>query len=100
MKRIMLVGIFLIIGFSSCTEDENNYMNNGTITGVDFRECACCGGYFIDIKDSTYRFFDLPGGSDVNLQNPIFPIYVKLDWAEADTVCLGDEIKVLRIEKR
>jgi hypothetical protein len=100
MKRIIFVGVLLLIGIPSCTENENNYMNNGTITGIDFRECACCGGYFIDISDSTYRFFDLPAGSEVKLENPVFPIYVRLDWAKADTVCLGDEIKVIRIEKR
>ena len=100
MKRMMFFGILLLMCISSCTEDENNYMNNGTITGIDFRECACCGGYFIDINDSTYRFFNLPSGSEIKLDNPIFPIYVKLDWAKADTVCLGDEIKVLRIARR
>jgi len=100
MKRIILVGIFLILGFSSCTEDENEFMSNGTITGFDSRECVCCGGYFIVINDSTYRFFELPSGSKINLDNPTFPIYVKLNWAKADNVCLGDEIKVLRIEKR
>ncbi|HCY76323.1 MAG TPA: hypothetical protein DHV28_10410 [Ignavibacteriales bacterium] len=100
MKKIIFAGILLLICFSSCTEDENLFMSNGTITGIDIRECSCCGGYFIDINDSTYRFYTIPAGSDVQLQNPNFPIYVKLDWAKADTVCLGDEIKVLRIGKR
>lgn len=100
MKKTIFVGILLIIGILSCTEDENMFMSNGVITDIDFRECSCCGGFFIDINDSTYRFFTIPEGSNLSLENPVFPIYVKLDWAKADTLCLGDEIKVLRIEKR
>jgi hypothetical protein len=100
MNKTIFVGILLIIGILSCTEDENEFMSDGTITGIDFRECSCCGGYFIDINDSTYRFFTIPPGSNVSLENPVFPIYVKLDWAKSDSLCLGDEIKVLRVEKR
>jgi hypothetical protein len=100
MKSIIFIGVILLLCFSSCSEDGSEFMSNGTITGIDFRECVCCGGYFIEINDSTYRFYTMPSGSDVPLENPVFPIYVKLDWAKADTVCLGDEIKVLRIEKR
>ncbi|MDP2365430.1 MAG: hypothetical protein Q8M94_16880 [Ignavibacteria bacterium] len=100
MKKIIFTGILLIFIIASCAEDENEFMSNGTITGIDFRECSCCGGYFIAIKDSTYRFYTLPVGSEVALENPVFPIYVKLDWAKADTACLGDEIKVFRIKKR
>ena len=100
MKRLLFVGMILLMCISSCTEDTNEFMSDGTITGIDFRECFCCGGYFIEINDSTYRFYKLPSGSDVPLENPVFPIYVKLDWAKADTVCLGDEIKVLNIKLR
>lgn len=100
MKKIIFAGILLFIILISCTEDDNLFMSNGIITGIDIRECSCCGGYFIDINDSTYRFYTIPAGSDVQLENHNFPIYVKLDWAKADTVCLGDEIKVIRIGKR
>ena len=100
MKRLIFVGLFFLVGISACSEVENDYMSNGTITGVDIRECICCGGYFIDIDNITYRFDVLPGGSNLNLDNPTFPIYVKLDWDKVENGCLGDEIKVLRIEKR
>ena len=100
MKSIIFIGVILLLSFSSCSEDGSEFMSNGTITGIDFRECVCCGGYYIDINDSTYRFFTLPINSEVPLDNPVFPIYVKLDWAKADTICLGDEIKVLTRQKR
>jgi hypothetical protein len=91
--------LILAIVFS-CSLDEQDYMSNGTITGWDLRDCMCCGGYFIDIDKVTYRFSDLPAGSSISLVNPTFPINVKLDWAKIPNSCLGDEIKVLRIEKR
>ena len=100
MKKIIFAGIFIILIISSCSADENDNMSDGIITGIDVRECSCCGGYFIAIKDSTYRFYTLPAGNGVELENPVFPIYVKLEWAKADTVCLGDEIKVLTIKLR
>lgn len=102
MKKILFAGIFSLLIFtaSSCDEDESDFMSKGVISGIDFRECSCCGGYFIDINDSTYRFKSLPAGSDVIGRNPKFPIYVLLDWAMEDTLCLGDEIKVFRIALR
>jgi hypothetical protein len=100
MKIIIFTSVFIILIISSCSTDENEFMSNGIISGIDFRKCSCCGGYFIDINDSTYRFYTLPTGSEVTLENPVFPIYVKLDWAKADAVCLGDEIKVLNIKLR
>lgn len=100
MKKIIIAGVFIILIILSCSTVENDGMDNGTITGVDIRECICCGGYFIDIRDSTYRFFDLPAGSNLNLTNAKFPIYVKLDWVKADSTCLGDEIEVLNIKLR
>ena len=100
MNKIFLLMVIIFFGLLSCTDDNGNYMDEGTITGIDFRECSCCGGYFIAIKDSTYRFKSLPAGSNIIADNPKFPIYVKLDWTMDDTLCLGDEIKVFRITFR
>lgn len=100
MKKIIYAAVVLMILAIACNENENKYRDYGTITGIDFRECFCCGGYFIEIRDSTYRFLNLPAGSDIGLENAKFPVYVKLDWQIADSLCLGDEIKVFRIAKR
>jgi len=100
MKKILLLVVVMYFSILSCTEDDDKYMDNGTITGIDFRECFCCGGYFIDINDSTYRFDSLPIGSNISLGNAVFPIPVKLDWQMEDTLCIGDEINVLKINKR
>lgn len=100
MKKIIFVCVMILLIFLACSEDENDVMSNGIITGVDSWEYLCCGGYFIDINSSTYRFRLLPAGSNVIRENPIFPIYVKLDWAIEDSLCLGDEVRVFKIQLR
>jgi len=97
MKKIFYI-IILLMGFLNCSVQEHEYESEGIITGIDNRECSCCGGYFIEVADSTYRFYTVPQGSNLKLQNPDFPISVKLDWHEDPNACLGDEIIVERIE--
>ena len=100
--RIIIIGWALLfaISIASCSMDEDEFRSDGTITGYDIRECSCCGGFFIEIDNVTYRFLDLPNNSTLNPDNPTFPIYVKLDWTKDANACLGDEIIVSRIEKR
>lgn len=101
MIKIILGSVLLIIIAISCTQvEDKKYASEGVITEIDIRECSCCGGYFIEIGDSTYRFTVLPPGSNVNLANPSFPIAVKLDWKASANRCLGDEIDVLRMQLR
>jgi hypothetical protein len=99
MKKIFL-NIILLWSFTifSCSTEVDEFMNEGTIIGQDVRECACCGGYFIDINKNRFRFYELPDNSNFDLENPAFPIYVKLDWAMHTNLCLGDEIIISRIE--
>lgn len=63
------------------------------------RYCACCGGYFIEIGDKTYRFFnqELPEGSfDFDSVNN-FPINVVVTWKLKAESCMGDEILIAKI---
>jgi len=99
MKKIFYI-IILLIGFLKCSVQEHEYESEGIITGIDDRECSCCGGYFIEIGDSTHRFETIPHNSNINLENPDFPIFVRLDWHEDPNACLVDEIIVERIERR
>ena len=97
MKKIFYI-IILLIGFLNCSMQEHEYESEGIIAGIDDRECICCGGYFIEVADSTYRFYTVPQGSNLKLQNTNLPISVKLDWHEDPNAYLGDEIIVERIE--
>lgn len=99
MKKLFFLTLLIIPILIGCNEDDS--MDSGVITGIDVRECSCCGGFFIDIKDSTYRFQTLPAGSNIDLiNNPNFPINVELNWKMKDTLCLGDEIIVLKISRK
>jgi hypothetical protein len=79
MKKIFLISYLLLLGILSCSTEADEFMDEGTITGHDIRECACCGGYYIEIGTNTYRFYELPPNTNFNLDNPNFPIFVKLD---------------------
>ncbi len=99
MKKIIIISYLLLFGILSCSTEVDE-LDDGTITGYDIRECVCCGGYYINIGKNRYRFYELPANSNFNLENPNFPIYVRLDWTMDENACLGDEIKILRIEKK
>lgn len=97
--QTLIVGFILVAVFAACHKDEHTYQSTGTITGPDYRECICCGGYFIEMNDSTYNFETLPDGTDIDLNTAEFPVPVKLDWSY-DRKC-GDiqYISISRIEK-
>lgn len=101
MKMIIIVCSMLFTFALCCTDaDDNTNTNDATITGIDSRECSCCGGYFIEISSSTYRFYTVPAGSNVDIENATFPLNVRVTWKTAANRCLGDEIEVLKLELR
>ena len=75
-------------------------MHEGKITGCDFRECMCCGGWYIEINNNTYRFNNLPVNSNIDLQHEPFPIHVEVIWEKDVHGCLGDEILIDYIKKK
>ena len=92
----------LIIAFSSCDNDNKNNTQelNGKITGQDLRKCMCCGGYYIEISDSTYRFDSIPASCGINHLTDTFPIYVYVVFHKKNPQCLGDEIIIDRMRKK
>jgi hypothetical protein len=98
LKILLLLTALTAITFS-CKKDRANFQSTGTITGPDYRECACCGGWFIDIADTTYNFDNLPASSNIDLATATFPIMVKLDWSRGRN-CGGIQyIDISGIEK-
>lgn len=96
-----LLYLLLLLGFFACQHDSSNYRSEGVITGVDYRYCACCGGWFFEIEGGKYRAY--LSESDVqrlNLAENVYPVAVRLDWEKQMNFCLGDEIVVTRIERR
>ncbi len=98
MRNLLILAVFFGVIFTSCKKYEDNHQR-GTITGPDLRECVCCGGWYIEISNSTYRFYNLPGGSEINLEHETFPLQVLLDWRIDPNACIGDEIIIIRINK-
>ena len=99
MLKILFFVIVLMTGFVACSSAQESLKSSGIISGYDDRDCACCGGFFVEIDSSTYRFYDLPKDSGINLNDPEFPVNVKLDWVPDSSACMGDEIIVTRIER-
>ncbi len=103
-KKVMpVLFLFLVLFVSDCCVDVDmtNWMNEAEITGYDYRECACCGGYFIDIDGEIYRFYEIPSGSDVEITaESDFPIPVNINWHQFPDGCMGDEIGIDEMERR
>lgn len=97
-KYFLTFVLFLTLLSPGCRE-EKVWMDQGTITGADYRKCMCCGGWFIEIKNEPYRFYKLPEKSGIDLQEEKFPLEVQLNWEKDTSACLGDEIIILEIEK-
>ena len=112
MRNVSIVAI--VVGFfcttfflSSCSylneTDGGTFITTGTITRPDFRQCVCCGGWFIEIDKEEYRFFTLPKGSDIALPLNIedLPINVRLTWSKSGSgMSCGDDLIVIeKIER-
>jgi len=99
IKRTIFSFVVLAGMIASC-ENEDSFQSAGVITGPDIRECICCGGYFVEIEDTTYSFDVLPSSSKIDLTTDTFPINVNLDWSY-DKNCGGIQyIDISRIEKQ
>lgn len=99
MAKFFVIIILTLLTVKTCDKAQDDALDTGTITKLDFRECACCGGWFIDIGDSTYRFYEIPEKSSLELSAEKLPVEVRLKWQKAEKPCLGDEIKILYIEE-
>lgn len=105
-KYIWLIALTLSIGgflFSACCDDDDVPVycsEEGVIIGIDFRECACCGGWFIEIEDDTLRAMVLPQPFTETLDPNEFPLPVYLEWSPDEEPCLGDEIDVYCIRRQ
>lgn len=94
MKWKITALAILVLMASCCREDG---MDKGTITGIDPRDCMCCGGWFVVINGSTYRFDQVPEDCTIDFSQVIYPIDVRLEWTKKIPQCMGDEIVVTKL---
>ena len=99
MKNKYLVFFILAFLFHSCYSDIS-LPYQGKITGPDYRKCVCCGGWFVEIDKTTFRFYELPKNTSLVIENEKYPINVDLDYQKKVPTCLGDEIILIEIQKR
>jgi len=98
MKYLHTAVVFAMMMLCGCTKDSHG-LQEGMITGPDLRECVCCGGWFILVEGSRYRFYEVPETSNIDLQNESFPLRVELRWKQDPQACTGDEILILSMNK-
>ncbi len=97
-KMLLTIGAVLAV-LATCDKNDPGY-SEATITGTDMRECMCCGGWYIVIDGSTYRFYTLPAGSDLDLSKARLPLKVFVKWQKSSHPCLGDEITINEISTK
>lgn len=98
-----VLGLLVILGWQGCChhDDGDDFCDQkGVIIGIDFRKCACCGGWFFEIEGDTLRTWNLPQSFIDEISDENFPVPVYLEWQPAASPCLGDEIDVACIRKR
>lgn len=92
-----LYAILLLFLFSCNDDDEVRYQSEGVITDYI---TADCGGYMIEIDETTYRFLDedLPEDTFFNIADVIFPVPVRVSWSLKDNDCSQNRIKIHKLE--
>jgi hypothetical protein len=100
MKKLVFV-CFIMLSLVACKKETGN-LYEGKITGLDYRKCVspCCGGFYIQIGDSTYRSLDIPENSQLDLSPGNLPVNVVLEWQKVPNSCGGDLITISYIRKK
>jgi hypothetical protein len=101
MKPLLLLITLIVLAVPACRK-ERQY-TNGMIIGIDYRKCASpmCSGWFLEVKNDTLRFLEIPEKTDINFNNGDlkFPIPVKViytrytnDWKDIKDLIFVKEI--------
>lgn len=91
-------GVLLVAATLGCNK-ATVAKDSATILGADYRKCGCCGGWFIEIEQDTFRFFEAPNNSNVDLNSTSYPLKVDVKWRELEDACMSDLIEVTSLKK-
>jgi hypothetical protein len=98
MKHKFYFLLLLILLFWGC--EKTKFESTGTITGADMAMCACCGGYFIDIEGTRYRFEKSEIPNKFTFDEEELPLRVELNFDLKTGGCSGfNWIKISKIRK-
>jgi len=106
LSSILYVSLIILsLTILTCNNDEP-FMSNAEIIGVEAKECACCGGTEITIDNvlnpngKTYFLVEeLPADFYLG-DKPTFPVKIKIDWKKDTTHCSGNYIDITKIARR
>ncbi|MBI5323807.1 MAG: hypothetical protein HZB41_00750 [Ignavibacteriae bacterium] len=91
MKIITFLLLSFFLYLSSCSDTTNTNSNytesNGVIIGYDYAECACCGGWFVDMNKDTLRIWNMPVEFNKILGEKELPVNMKLSWKKMTEGC-------------
>lgn len=102
-SRLSITAFILIssLFFTACIKDE--YPAKGVLVGYDPRDCACCGGFFINLDNNmTFNPNTKVTGSlpaEFIFDPSEFPLKVQFAWTTGGG-CLIDNIVVTKIKRR
>jgi hypothetical protein len=89
-----------LVFMTACRKKDEMVETNANIIGYDTRLCACCGGWWFDIRGDTLRAINLPGNFAAQIDQNAFPIPVLIRWDRENlSPCLQEEqvhIKTIR----
>lgn len=100
MKYFITIATFIILMLVACRHHPGpgqEFESEGYILGQDMGMCMLCGGWFIEIDDTTYHFDNVPDESGIDLEHDTFPIHVRLNWSEGTIpswIIIEDIIKI------
>lgn len=101
MRTFFLILLATSLFAGACIKDP--YPVKGTLVGYDPRDCACCGGYLLNLNDDTTWNAETRVSS-VLPSNLVFtpedlPLKVQFDYTDGGS-CLPESITVTKIKRR
>ena len=101
----MMVLLITACKKNECIKNVKPKLIDGIITGVDMRECVCCGGLMITFSNdpkpysATFNTINkMPENTGINEQSK-FPIYVSVKYTNSPNNC-GNSVDISYLEKR
>ncbi|MDB5226171.1 MAG: hypothetical protein JWN78_364 [Bacteroidota bacterium] len=100
-KVILAIIILIVIFLTSCIKDD--YPAKGFLVRYDPRDCACCGGLFVNLNNvdtvntSTKLVNSLP--VDFVFDQSELPLKVQFAWQNGGG-CMANNIIITKIKRR
>lgn len=98
MKQLAVLILFATL--TSCIGNNCN-IDRVIFTGIDQRECFCCGGFMIDFSGNPEPYagefklaYELPAAAGITWESE-FPIEAIIRWEPQSDAC--DVIRVLKV---